>query len=147
MAERHTILERIKRVTTDDKPLCLYVLVLNGLTQNTTIKWLLQLLEKSTSDRGGQFDLTLVSDEKHVNSEADITFHLSVSNRRLNLSAEAIDLKQLRPNESVCRVFRINDLNIDSADCLTVSEKQRVMLFQIESLHAIEKGLIRLITV
>ena len=141
VAERQPILEKIKCVTTDDSRLCLYVLVLNGLTQNITIKWLLQLLEKPTAERGGEFDITRITDEKDINSEVDITFHLSVSNRRLNLSAEAIDLKQLRPKESsVCRMFRVNDFNIDAEDCLTISEKQRVMLFQIESLHVIEKG-------
>ena len=66
---------------------------------------------------------------------------MSASNRRLNISADAIDLKQLKANEWVCRLFRINDLNIDSDQCLTVSEKQRVLLYQIESLHTIERGL------
>ncbi|CAG2122451.1 unnamed protein product, partial [Medioppia subpectinata] len=40
------------------------------------------------------------------------------------------------------RVFRISDHDIDSEDCLTVSERQRVLLFQLESLHSIERGVL-----
>ena len=138
VAEKQSILEKIESVTTRDKDLSLYVIVLNGLIQNITIKWLLQLLEKSSHESGGQFLLSRVSND----SESDITLHVSASNRRLNISADAIDLKQLKPNESVCRLFRVDDLNIDSDQSLTVSEKQKVLLYQIESLRTIERGVL-----
>ena len=136
VAERQSILNKVECLSCDDEDVCHYVIVLNGLTQNITIKWLLQLFES-----GGQFIVKRISDPKESDSESDITLHVSASNRTLNISADAIDLKQLKANEWVCHLFRIDDFNIDSDQCLTVSEKQRVLLFQIESLHTIERGL------
>ena len=141
VAERQSILDKLECLSDNDEDICLYIIVLNGLTQNITIKWLLQLFEKPSNQSGGQFTVKRILDPRETNSDSDITLHVSASNRRLNISADAIDLKQLKPNESFCRVFRIDDLTGDSDHCLTVSEKQKVLLYQIESLHTIERGL------
>ena len=138
-AERLEILEQISRESSEDKDLNLYIIVINGLTQNITIKWLLQLLQKSSPESGGHFILSRIQDIDE--SDSDVTLHASASNTWLNVSADAIGLKQLKTNEWLCQVFRQSDHLLDSDDCLTISERQRVLLYQLESLHSIERGL------
>ena len=82
VAERQSIIDKIECLSSDDCDVCLYVIVLNGLTQNITIKWLLQLFEKPSKQSGGQFIVKRILDPKESDSESEITFHVSASNRK-----------------------------------------------------------------
>ncbi|CAG2174942.1 unnamed protein product [Oppiella nova] len=138
VCERQSLLDQISSEWREDKRLDLYIVVINGLTQNITIQWLLELLQKSRSESDGHFLLNRIED---IN-DSDITLHVSATNATINISADAIDLKTFNGSECLCRVFRVDDQNMDSGDCLTVSERQRVLLFQLESLHSIERGVL-----
>jgi hypothetical protein len=148
IAERHLILSQLKSIDNNKSDLNngLYVLIIRSDSQNITIKWLIELLEKPKRESGGHFILELIpnneTDSKEKDIERDIILRVSASNTELNVSADAIELKQLKSDESVSHVFRVNDFNIDSNDCLTFSEKQRVLLYEIESLHTTERGVL-----
>ncbi|XP_054166790.1 anoctamin-10-like [Oppia nitens] len=142
VAERQSILDEIfndygsiDAIDTDDHNL--YVITINGAAQNMTINWLLQLLQKLSADSGGHFRLKKIED-----NDSDITLHVSSDNATLNVSADAIDLMRFNAEDQTCRVFRRTDLFDESDSCLTVSEKQRVLLYNIESLHAVERGVL-----
>jgi len=148
IAERHSILSQLKSIDNNKSDVNngLYVLIIRSDSQNITIKWLLELLQKPKSESGGHFILELIpnneTESKETDIERDLILRVSALNSELNVSADAIELKQLKSGESVSHVFRVNDFNIDSDDCLTFSEKQRVFLHEIESLHTIERGVL-----
>lgn len=121
----------------------LYIIVINGEAQNITIRWLFELMQKEQHEGGGGFKLKrIVNDDKNADEDNDIIIEVRASNARINNAADAMQLKQWSEGESVVRVFRVNDLNRDSDKCLTTSEKQRVLLHEIESLHSNEKGVL-----
>jgi len=144
IAERQSILSHIKSDELSEN--ALYIIVIRGESLNITIKWLLELLSKSKREGGGDFLLErIVNNQIHSSQpdhDSDIILQISASNTRLNISADAIELKQLKPNESVSHVFHVNGSNIHLDDCLTFSEKQRVLLHEIESLHSLERGVL-----
>jgi hypothetical protein len=149
IAERHSILSQLKSIDYNGSDINngLYVLIIRSDSQNITIKWLLELLQKPKRESGGHFILELIPNNDNTKSketdiERDLILRVSALNSELNVSADAIELKQLKLGESVSHVFRVNDFNIDSNDCLTFSEKQRVLLHEIESLHTIERGVL-----
>lgn len=116
-----------------------YAVTISSKAPKLTINWLIDLLKS----KGSSFQVKLISSQEiqdiAVEETPDLVLLLKLSPENIFNAAVKAELRKLNEGDSVAQIVKIDDKHRIK---LTNSEKQRILLNEIEGLRFTERGVL-----